>query len=415
MKLAKLSLAAVVAAGSFSLANAAVNLEEAIKDVEVSGMLRYRMDGKRVKDKTANKVTSDSNVNKYRVDLNSKIKFDDYFTGNFGVRFLANDGNDNGPALNGQSVGNAYELVEDQGKYKLEGESASNVAIRDINLVYHNSDFGTTVKAGRQGLYSLYTNGVLADGIVVSNESVEGLKVSAFYVANMDNDTMSIEDVVNKDGEEVKVYANPAYGLGVEGSFDVVDFGLWAVQSKNVATLYGLDLGAGIDMDDAKLAVKAQVSQTSIDSKLDKDTYKNSTNYNLNVGFDMGVFNAKVGYASAGNKEGKSTTAIQDSGAFDYVGEILMNFDKTDGQNQFIYASLGTKVDAFSAAFEYVNGNNKLETRKDDMKGNEYVARLGYAYSEKLNFSGYYAMAEVKTGDAKVETNKFRIEAKYKF
>lgn len=96
MKLAKLSLAAVLAAGSFSMANAAVSLEEAIKDVEIKGMLRYRLDGDRVKLKdAAGKETVDThkNMNSFRVDLGTKVKFDEYFTGNFGVRFYAKDGN----------------------------------------------------------------------------------------------------------------------------------------------------------------------------------------------------------------------------------------------------------------------------------------------------------------------------------
>lgn len=41
MKLVKLSLVAALAAGAFSVANA-TPLEEAIKDIDVSGVLRYR-------------------------------------------------------------------------------------------------------------------------------------------------------------------------------------------------------------------------------------------------------------------------------------------------------------------------------------------------------------------------------------
>nr|ELR8893089.1 major outer membrane protein [Campylobacter coli] len=43
MKLVKLSLVAALAASAFSVANA-TPLEEAIKDIDVSGVLRYRYD-----------------------------------------------------------------------------------------------------------------------------------------------------------------------------------------------------------------------------------------------------------------------------------------------------------------------------------------------------------------------------------
>ena len=63
MKLVKLSLAAVVAAGSFSFANA-VALDEAIQNVDLSGMLRYRYDTKRYE--SENKYNT---AHKYKAQL----------------------------------------------------------------------------------------------------------------------------------------------------------------------------------------------------------------------------------------------------------------------------------------------------------------------------------------------------------
>ncbi|WP_434475215.1 major outer membrane protein [Campylobacter jejuni] len=55
MKLVKLSLVAALAAGAFSAANA-TPLEEAIKDIDVSGVLRYRYENKIIN--TEHKLTS---------------------------------------------------------------------------------------------------------------------------------------------------------------------------------------------------------------------------------------------------------------------------------------------------------------------------------------------------------------------
>ena len=44
MKLVKLSLATIVAAGALSSVASAASLEEAIKNVDVSGYARYRFD-----------------------------------------------------------------------------------------------------------------------------------------------------------------------------------------------------------------------------------------------------------------------------------------------------------------------------------------------------------------------------------
>jgi len=59
MKLAKLSLAAIIAAGAFSVANA-TSLEDAIKGVDLSGMVRLRFYNNDV-DKSAPAGTHDQN------------------------------------------------------------------------------------------------------------------------------------------------------------------------------------------------------------------------------------------------------------------------------------------------------------------------------------------------------------------
>lgn len=432
MKLAKLSLAAIVAAGSFSMANAAVSLEEAIKDVEVSGMVRYRLDGDRVKSKgNVKDVKTHQNTNKFRTEIHTKVKFDEYFSGNFGLRFDANDSNgyakkkgkDVRQTLNAQNVSNTVN-VDKNGAFESAETSSSNIAIREVNITYHNEDAATTLIGGRQALDTFYTAGIVGDGVLATNSIVPGVTFAAFYVANLDSKDSDnnlakypvIKDnkpVLDTDGNLTTVdFDKPIYGLGVLTNFDFISANLWGVQAKDTATLYGLDAGLDLKLDDTMgVTAKAQVSQTSIDSKI-KSVFKDSTNYNVNVGFDMGVFNAKVGYASTGTKKGNSIVTAHDSGSFDYVGEILMDFNMTEGQNQFIYAGIGTQIDAFGAGFEYVNMNTKHEGVSEKDKANEYVGRLSYKYSNKLKFSGYYAFADYK--DA-AEENKFRLEAKYSF
>lgn len=395
MKLAKLSLAAIVAAGSFSMANAAVSLEEAIKDVEISGMLRYRLDGDRVKTKGEVKnITTQKNDNKFRAEVHTKVKFDEYFSGNFGLRFDANDSNNAGHLKGSQFALNAQNVKE---------EKSSNIAIREVNITYHNEDAATTLIGGRQALNTFYTSGIVGDGVLATNSIVPGVTFAAFYVANLD---------AKDPDNNLKSNVEPIYGLGVLTNFDFISANLWGAQVKDTATLYGLDAGLDLKLDDEMgVTAKAQVSQTSIDSKI-KPALKDSTNYNVNVGFDMGVFNAKVGYASTGTKKGDSIVTAHDSGSFDYLGEILMGFNDTAGQSQFIYAGIGTQIDAFGADFEYVNMNTKYEGVSEKDKANEYVGRLSYKYSNKLKFSGFYAFADYKEDK---ERNKFRLEAKYSF
>ncbi|MFG5098557.1 major outer membrane protein, partial [Campylobacter lari] len=84
MKLVKLSLVAALAAGAFSAANA-VSLEEAIKDVDVSGMMRYRFESDR-RDIGNNQTIggynnpgNSNNTHKFKSQLNFKAALDDNF------------------------------------------------------------------------------------------------------------------------------------------------------------------------------------------------------------------------------------------------------------------------------------------------------------------------------------------------
>ncbi|ECV9719069.1 major outer membrane protein, partial [Campylobacter upsaliensis] len=75
MKLVKLSLVAALAAGAFSVANA-TPLEEAIKDIDVSGVLRYRYRAGNIDDKDtaglANQsgLITDKQMHQYRAQIN---------------------------------------------------------------------------------------------------------------------------------------------------------------------------------------------------------------------------------------------------------------------------------------------------------------------------------------------------------
>src|SRR5574344_893135 len=96
-KISKLSLVAAVAVAGFSTANAQP-LEQAIKDVEVSGSVVYRYDNFHNKEKSSNGfVTSDrenTDTNRYKIGLNLSSKVNGYvkFNSRFIVGSQANGG-----------------------------------------------------------------------------------------------------------------------------------------------------------------------------------------------------------------------------------------------------------------------------------------------------------------------------------
>ena len=150
-KISKISLVAAVAVAGFSTANAQP-LEEAIKNVDVSGSVVYRYDNFHNKEKSSNGVvTSDRNntdANRYKIGLNLSSKVNDYVK--FNSRFI---------------VGS-----------KTTGDFASLNAKRDggadgqADVSLSNAYFGltaipnTVVNIGKQGLATPYTVAVDING-----------------------------------------------------------------------------------------------------------------------------------------------------------------------------------------------------------------------------------------------------------
>ena len=149
-KISKISLVAAVAVAGFSTANAQP-LEEAIKNVDVSGSVVYRYDNFHNKEKSSNGVvTSDrenTDANRYKIGLNLSSKVNDYVK--FNSRFIVGSKANGGWAsLNAGKEDNTDNV-----------QGADEQA--DVSL--SNAYFGftaipnTVVNIGKQGLTTPYT------------------------------------------------------------------------------------------------------------------------------------------------------------------------------------------------------------------------------------------------------------------
>ena len=100
------------------------------------------------------------------------------------------------------------------------------------------------------------------------------------------------------------------------------------------------------------------------------------------------------------------------------MGEIKSALDYTalEGKANFWFLKAGyTFADKFRVGGDYSNGKVKLASG-DKEKYQEYVARLTYDYSAKLQFSSFYAYEINKhQDDSKDKTKQLRFQAKYTF
>ncbi|EOZ0894663.1 group 1 major outer membrane porin protein PorA [Campylobacter jejuni] len=425
MKLVKLSLVAALAAGAFSAANA-TPLEEAIKDVDVSGVLRYRYD-------TGNfdkNFVNNSNLNnskqdhKYRAQVNFSAAIADNFKAFVQFDYNAADG---GYGVNG--------IKNDQ----------KGLFVRQLYLTYTNEDVATSVIAGKQQLNTIWTDngvdGLVGTGIKVVNNSIDGLTLAAFAVDSF----MAAEQGADLLGHSNTSTATPnqvpfkvdsvgnLYGAAAVGSYDLAggQFNpqLWLAYWDQVAFFYAVDAAYSTTIfDGINWTLEGAYLGNSLDSELDDTTHANGNLFALKGSIEVNGWDASLGGLYYGDKEKASTVVIEDQGNLGSLlaGEEIFyttgsRLNGDTGRNIFGYVTGGyTFNETVRVGADFVYGGTKTEAANHLGGGKklEAVARVDYKYSPKLNFSAFYSYVNLDQG---VNTNEsadhstVRLQALYKF
>ncbi|EAH4864301.1 major outer membrane protein [Campylobacter jejuni] len=418
MKLVKLSLVAALAAGAFSAANA-TPLEEAIKDVDVSGVLRYRYDTGTF-DK--NWGTPNSNLNdskqdhKYRAQVNFSAAIADNFKAFVQFDYNAADGGygDN-------------EIKNDQ----------KGLFVRQLYLTYTNEDVATSVIAGKQQLNTIWTDngidGLVGTGVKVVNKSIDGLTLAAFAVDSF----MAAEqgsDLVgaNRSAFNVDSIGN-LYGAAAIGSYDIAggQFNpqLWLAYWDQVAFFYALDASYSTTIfDGINWTLEGAYLGNSLDSELDNPQHANGNLFALKGSIEVNGWDASLGGLYYGDKEKASTVVIEDQGNLGSLlaGEEIFyttgsRLNGDTGRNIFGYVTGGyTFNETVRVGADFVYGGTKTEAANHLGGGKklEAVARVDYKYSPKLNFSAFYSYVNLDEGVNTKESadhSTVRLQALYKF
>ncbi|EDP7735121.1 major outer membrane protein [Campylobacter jejuni] len=424
MKLVKLSLVAALAAGAFSAANA-TPLEEAIKDVDVSGVLRYRYDTGNFDKNFVNNSNLNNNKqdHKYRAQVNFSAAIADNFKAFIQFDYNAVDG--------GTGVDN-------------ETNAEKGLFVRQLYLTYTNEDVATSVIAGKQQLNLIWTDnaidGLVGTGVKVVNNSIDGLTLAAFAVdsfmaAEQGADLLghsNISTTSNQAPFKVDSVGN-LYGAAAVGSYDLAggQFNpqLWLAYWDQVAFFYAVDAAYSTTIfDGINWTIEGAYLGNSIDSELDDTTHTNGNFFALKGGIEVNGWDASLGGLYYGDKEKASTVVIEDQGNLSSLlaGEEIFyttgsRLNGDTGRNIFGYVTGGyTFNETVRVGADFVYGGTKTEAASHLGGGKklEAVARVDYKYSPKLNFSAFYSYVNLDQG---VNTNEsadhstVRLQALYKF
>lgn len=416
MKLVKLSLVAALAAGAFSAANA-TPLEEAIKDVDVSGVLRYRYDTGNFDKNFVNNSNLNNNKqdHKYRAQVNFSAAIADNFKAFIQFDYNAVDG--------GTGVDNVT-------------NAEKGLFVRQLYLTYTNEDVATSVIAGKQQLNFIWTDnaidGLVGTGVKVVNNSIDGLTLAAFAVDSFMAAEQGAELLTNQAPFKVDSVGN-LYGAAAVGSYDLAggQFNpqLWLAYWDQVAFFYAVDAAYSTTIfDGINWTIEGAYLGNSIDSELDDTTHTNGNFFALKGGIEVNGWDASLGGLYYGDKEKASTVVIEDQGNLSSLlaGEEIFyttgsRLNGDTGRNIFGYVTGGyTFNETVRVGADFVYGGTKTEAASHLGGGKklEAVARVDYKYSPKLNFSAFYSYVNLDQG---VNTNEsadhstVRLQALYKF
>ncbi|OCL85778.1 hypothetical protein AAX26_01845 [Aliarcobacter thereius] len=423
-KFTKLSLVAAVAVAGLTSASAKP-LEEAIKNVDVSGSVVYRYDN------FDNSKGDRTDNNNYKIGLNLSSKVNDY------VKFNART------IVGSQQHGGFAALSAKDGGADGQADVSVSNAYFGLNVIPN-----TTVNIGKQGLATPYTKALDINGNeqtgtgILAISSLGMFTVGAGYFNNSNlnasteiNGTMSFGtgtpgsshiaiDPVTGMPIQVDVDAKGSYGIidggkdiGVvtaQANLDFINVELWGLNIANTLATYTVALNNTYQLaDEAKIGFDLRYVGLKLSGSDDTDSL-----IKLAIDGKFGIVNAKLGYAQTG-KDGGLTALDQDSQNTTLGWGISINglskathiqaavgVDVLDNLNFTVnYGTLESKADGI---YDYdTNGKLKME---------EVYGQLTYKMSKNLTTYVRYGTLEQKQGGTKtIDQNRGRLQVAYTF
>ena len=427
MKLAKLSLAAMVVAGLASSSFAADTLADAFKNGTVKGQLKAWYFDKTVEN------DADENANVLALGLELNYVTDSLYGFYAGATFQ----------------GASQPWIEDDAKERFVNEMHTSGAV--LSEAYLGYKLGKTdVKVGRQYIATPLVNGSggrifkeAFEGVVLVNTDLPQTTLFAGYADKFQGRTSA---VMGDDSGDAPTFKHRAvfYGAGTF-AFDnaytagvinksIPNLTLTAqylltndVETVNGATqvgdvdVYYAEAGYVLPMSSFKLGfdVNYRASRTEETTAFEGDY----TAARISIK-DLAGFGASFAYGTTSEKDGVILGA--GNGPSTYTGSLIRASAATAAANTDSYlftatydlSKVGVTGLGVLAQYGKINQDSKTGVRANDTELTSYVGAVTYdvAALKGLSFALQYETQENDTdGDSKVDTDELRFLANYKF
>lgn len=386
-KFAKMSLVAAVAVAGLTTTSSAKALEEAIKNVDVSGTVVYRYDDQNYDYQASgdDQRGKDADNNKYKIGLTLKSKVNDDVTAV--TRFLVAGKDGNFAALN-------HATSKDADGNAL-GDRQVDVTLSQVYFSYTGLA-NTTINVGKQGLTTPWTVAIDADGneqtgtgiLALTNVGPVTLAGAYFNQTNLD---------ISGDATATGLGDKNVITVGAMGNIGPVALDAWYLDMQDQFDTYTLGAAAKFDLDSVKLSVGARHTEIDLDKEnsLSLDSKDDHSLTKINLGAKMGIFGAKLAYGWTDSEGGYA--ALDNDAKTGMLGWNL-SLNGVDDATFLMTAVDAQVLPSLNLALKYnVLDKDKTSTRSEE-KDTELYLQASYQMSK--NFGGYIRFGEVELEDA---------------
>jgi len=417
-KIVKMSLVAAVAVAGLTAANAKP-LEEAIKDVDVSGTVVYRYNDARTDN--VNPATKDTSrqTNNYKIGLNLSSKVNDDVKVN--TRFI----------VGGDDLGFA--------SLNTGTEADGGVGVELSNVYFgYTGIMNTTVNVGKQGLTTPWTVAIDSDGNEQTGTGILALSTwgpvtvagAYFNQTNLGDSGFTAASLNGASGPGTDAGAKDVITLGAIANVGPVTLDAWYLEMADIFDTYTLGAKAAFDLDAVKLGANVRYTSLSFDNQAIANAGLNNTNddhdmVQLTLTAKAGIVDAKYTYAKT-DKEG-GIVSLDNDATTNVQGWEVSAHGKADADyHQFVVgvqAMDNLHVSANYVTVEY-NANATLagglagaaDTAANDEE-TEIYAQLVYNMSKNLMTYVRFGTQENKIDGAKVNEQDYkgRLQVQYSF
>jgi len=420
MKLAKLSLAAVVAVTAMTTFASAASLEEAIKGVDLTGFMRYRFyseDGFRDSTDSANNL---GDRHRFSAPFIFTMPVADGFKAGMTVRYEGS------------------EYAADA------AESAStDFSVTKAWFKYSNKVFDIT--AGKIEVTSPWTDptygGDRGNGAIAFYKGVPGWTFAAAGFVNTNIaapfganavDAMEINDLggVNittaakttaKSLNSLALGQENLYAAAALGAIGPVNVQFWLANMTNV---FDYSAFMQVDMKMAGFDGKIQANQLQL-SEVDVGEEDTGLFWAAEAGYTIAGFRAGLGYIQNDDKQSIHTLSADDMGMIK-AGKQLYYETTNMPDAETVFGKVSYTMGAYSVGAGYAEADVGDGDGGPQMNlGKEWYVEAGYQYSKNLGFGVYYSDLNIdeRTTDSDVvgrrnvsaDNKQLRFEAKYSF